>query len=74
MSIAIIKIDAGKLSYVKKLIHALKGSIEVVKDAELEEMLEDRWLGKMIDEAEKEPGEISAEEIKKMFAGDGITL
>jgi hypothetical protein len=74
MSTAIIKIDTDKLSYVKKLIRALKGSIEVVKDKQLEEMLEDRWLGKMMDEAEKEPGEVSHEEISKMFAKDGITL
>ena len=74
MSTAIIKIDKDKLSYVKKLIRALKGSMEVVKDKQLEEILEDRWLGKMIDEAEKEKGEISYSEIKKMFARDGIAL
>ena len=37
-------------------------------------MLEDRWLGKMMDEAERESGEVSHEEIRKMFAKDGITL
>ncbi len=74
MSTAIIKIDFDKLSYVKRLIRKLKGSIEVVKDKQLEEVLEDRWLNKMIDEAENESGEVSHEEIKKMFAKDGITL
>ena len=74
MSTAIIKIDTNKLSYLKKFIRALKGSIEVVKDKQLEEMLEDRWLGKMIDASEKDSGEISMQEIKKMFARDGITL
>ncbi len=74
MSTAIIKIDTDKLFYVKKLIRALKGNIEVVKDKQPEEILEDRWLGKMIDEAEKKSGEVSFQEIKKMFAKDGITL
>lgn len=74
MSTAIIKIDYDKLSYVKKLIRKLKGSIEVIKDKQLEEVLEDRWLNKMIDEVESESGEVSPEEIKKMFAKDGITL
>lgn len=74
MSTAIIKIDTDKLFYVKKLIRALKGSIEVVKDKQLEEMLEDRWLCKMIDVAEKESGEVSLAEIRKIFAKDGITL
>jgi len=74
MSTAIIKISTEKLSYIKKVVHALKGSIEIVKDSELEEMLEDRWLAKKIDEAEKETGEVSLSEIRKMFARDGITL
>jgi len=74
MSTAIIKIDTDKLYIVKKLIRALKGSIEVVKDKQLEAMMEDRWLGKMIDIAEKEKGEVSLSAIKKMFAKDGITL
>ena len=74
MSTAIINIDKDKLSYVKKLIRALKGSIEVVKDEQLEEILEDRWLRKMMDESEKEKGEVSLKEIKKMFARDGIAL
>ena len=74
MSTAIIKIDNEKLSYVKKLILKLKGSMEVVKDKQLEKFLEDQWMGKMIDQSESEPGEVSLASMKKLFAKDGIAL
>lgn len=74
MSTAIIRVEKDKMPFVKKLMRQLNGSIEVIKDKKLEEMLEDHWLGTMMDEAEKEPGEVSYGEIKKMFAKDGIAL
>ena len=41
---------------------------------DFEEIVEDRWLSAMIDEAEKDKGEITRAKMVKKFAKDGIAF
>ena len=71
MSILIAKLrNEDDADFVAQFIRRFRGKARVLK----EEELENEWMIKMIDEAEKEGGEVPEEEIVKILKQNGAKI
>ena len=71
MSILIAKLkNEADANFVAQFIRKVRGKARVLK----EEELENQWMIQMIDEAEKEGGEVPEEEIVKILKKNGAKI
>jgi len=74
MSTLLIEVENNQLSSLKQYVRSIRGRFHIVTNSDTEDVLEDRWLSRMIDESENEKGQVSRKKMSAKFAKDGITL